>query len=259
MSWKKRRERLKDSVGISFSTSLYKPAAAENLQTGMPQRKDRGEFTRVRLRGHFDDKSSVLMGPYSVPNCTAEYENPSSEKTGFYVFSPFYVESTTDQKAQDHEIEKPLMVSRGWFPKSKVSAYYSRIHDASNASGSTQGRRIVEFEGVVRQGHATKPNRFLPDPNKDKRQFFYTNIDDMRRFWGMDGYHDPCMNQYFIECLPHNDRPSQPGAIDDELVRKPLDAHMDFYVKPFTHQAYAATWFTLSAAGVFLTWLRFLK
>ena len=38
---------------------------------------------------------------------------------------------------------------------------------------------------------------------------------------------------------------------------RPLDSVADYYVQPVTHLSYAVTWFSLSAIGFYMTYLRF--
>jgi cytochrome oxidase assembly protein ShyY1 len=139
---------------------------------------------------------------------------------------------------------------------------------------------------VLKRGEAR--GRFSPDPERwrggQTQRFFWLNASAMAESLGVASSASGVAAELFVDAVPDvstvpeeaNDvgvdgssgswwpfggtkRASESVFGPDGYipVRKPLEAHMDFYVTRTTHATYSATWFTLSACGALLTFLKF--
>ena len=190
------------------------------------------EFSRVEMTGSLARERTVFVGPRAPPKHSDAFNDRkvSAEKSGYYVFTPL--------KWSDDDDTSEILLCEGWLPTSRVN---SMVDDWSR-------NRVVRVAGVVRTGETQPPYTTL-DPDIGRRRFFWIDMERMSDLAKIKR-----SRTYYVSALEieGDDARVEKNKMAAVPVRKPLDAHMDFYVSPWHHVGYAATWFTLSAATLLM-------
>jgi len=180
----------------------------------------RGEiYERVKCLGDFEPEKSMTISPRSSP-LAAVSSAPSP--SGFYLLTPF----------KDQLSNRRFLVVRGWLPRSQEPFYrkgFGEIHDKN-----------VELEGFIAPDETA--GLFTPDNNANTGNYFYMDAKVMNEA------NDIGADQLIVEQL---------GGFKEGPVTKTTDSLMTFKVHPATHVGYAATWYGLSAAGLYMIKRRF--
>eukprot|EP00904_Undaria_pinnatifida_P010748 jgi/Undpi1/6803/HiC_scaffold_21.g09279.m1 len=185
---------------------------------------------RVRVTGVFDHTKEVLVGPRGAPPGMNASTGPASmavSPQGDFVHTPL--------RRKDGSV---VLVNRGWSPRSKGRNW-------SRPEGE------VSLVGVLKE--AEKRRTFSPVNRPETGQLLWAEKEALLQAAG---------------CLAPGDGVSSPPILmeavgeegDDRKVtpRAKQRHHFgEFYVTPQTHAMYAATWYSLAAAGALLTWTRF--
>ena len=195
-----------------------------NLADGV---RESDVFARVACEGVFDHTCQVLLGPRSAPagmGSTGPTGAPST--TGWDVVTPLVLDDGSR-----------VLVNRGWVERASGS---SNGHGTPAAILQPQGRQLVE--GVLKEGEKENKYGFNDVANARYRWL------DLSTIAGVTGS-DPVL------VVATADDPANPLSFPRA---RPVDSFMSFYVEPSTHATYAATWGSLTVAGVFMT-ARFIR
>lgn len=230
-SWQVYRYHWKRDLIEERSSLLDRDALSENAFLELLRERKREElsYARVQASGILERSKTVLLGPRAPPNHTHAFDDrkPGAEKTGYYVFVPLRL---NDQSR--------ILVCEGWLPKSAVEAN----PDAKSSDVN------VTVEGVVSDGEKKPP--FALEHDTKRQRFIWLDMSSMLP----ENDHSYLSRTQYLNALHIDD------AMNERNVRpvtKPIEAHKDFYVTTWHHVGYAATWFTLSAATLTMTLLKF--
>jgi len=179
------------------------------------------EYARVACEGVFDHAQQVLLGPRSAPPGSDKGAAPpgAPTQTGWDVITPLTLADGSR-----------VIVNRGWVPR-----------DATAAIDQPAGPQRVT--GVLKQGD--KENKYG-----------FNDVASGRYVWldlaslAQSTQSSPVLVVAAIE---------GGGAAKQWPRERPLSSLMNFYVEPNTHLVYAATWASLTVAGAFITFKRFLR
>ncbi|XP_047337766.1 surfeit locus protein 1 [Impatiens glandulifera] len=220
---------------------------------------DELELRRVAIKGVFDDKNSIFIGPRSR-SISGITEN------GYYVITPLM-----PVPGYPESLQFPVLVNRGWVPRSWREKHLEALeHDdqPSNSSSSSSvqvGERSswwklwskkpklveekvsvvtpVEVVGVVRGSE--KPSIFVPENDPISSQWFYVDVPSIRRTCGVPA------NTVYIEEMNEHVNPSNPYP-----VPKDVNTFIRSSVMPQDHLNYTFTWYSLSAAVTYMAYKR---
>jgi len=261
--------------------STLSSVTVDNSNSTMPYRQ------RL-LRGSFRHDKEVLLGPRGaplgvrLPVSGLSAKNSSSKTTasgmqpgpqGFYVLTPMEVVPVDDEPTSTTTSEAPstVWVNRGWIPKTLVPGadrpYYKNdmVQKAKidrlmkeRPAAWNRPKGIVEVKAVLSQ--AEKPRFITPEHDYSKRP--------LQLFW-VDGLALKAIaaELYTPEELESNTEVAMVTQVveDDETsgesnkgsllypLQPPVSSIGNFKTTPATHMGYAATWFGLSGAGLYMT------
>ncbi|KAL6525979.1 hypothetical protein OROHE_015503 [Orobanche hederae] len=233
-------EPLKGNEAVSFSGNL-----------------DSLDFRKVQCKGFFDEKKSIYIGPRSR-SISGVTEN------GYYIITPLI-----PVPADPESVQSPILVNRGWVPRSWRDKALGASHDTppSSSSTSTQasGKKVpwwpfwynkqevfeeprpslppTEVIGVVRSSE--NPSIFVPANDPNAGQWFYVDIPALARACELPE------NTHYIEDINENINPSSPYPMP-----KDVNTLICSSVMPQDHVNYTLTWYTLSAAVTFMAYKR---
>ncbi|GBG25121.1 Surfeit locus protein 1 [Hondaea fermentalgiana] len=183
-------------------------------------------YERVRCSGTFDYAQSMFVGPRSAPAHGVQGTG-AMQPSGWYVVTPF----------TDKDSGKRVLVNRGWIPRDQQQLALQ---------GLEKGLDAESFDGVLAK--AEEGGTFTPDKlSNESVEYFRMDVETMRAQRGLPE------NTPLVERVQTSPQEAtimpRPKAPEDMMV---------FQVHPMTHVGYAATWYGLSAAGLFLIRKRFL-
>ncbi|KAK4436908.1 Surfeit locus protein 1 [Sesamum alatum] len=211
------------------------------------------EFRRVQCKGVFDEKKSIYIGPRSR-SISGVTEN------GYYLITPLI-----PVPGNPESIQSPILVNRGWVPRSwRDKAIDASEDEPLSSSSSTTGQESakaswwhfwsakqepleehapsiipVDVIGVIRGSE--KPSIFVPANDPNASQWFYVDVPAIAGACGLPE------NTLYIEDINENVNPSSPYPI-------PKDANTLIHssVMPQDHLNYMLTWYSLSTAVTFM-------
>ncbi|KAL8456784.1 hypothetical protein ACS0TY_034868 [Phlomoides rotata] len=207
------------------------------------------EFRKVQSKGVFDEKKSIYVGPRSR-SISGVTEN------GYYIITPLM-----PVPGDPESIQSPILVNRGWVPRSWRDKALAASEDEplqSSSSTSTQesaktsrwrfwsNKREgfeehlpsvipVEVIGVVRGSE--KPSIFVPANDPNGSQWFYVDVPAVAHACGLPD------ETLYVEEINEHINPSSPYP-----VPKDFNMLIRTSVMPHDHLNYTITWYTLSAA-----------
>ncbi|KAG7337575.1 SURF1 family protein [Nitzschia inconspicua] len=233
-------------------------------------------YRRRLLQGTFRHDKEVLIGPRGAPpgvympvqglsamsgkSSSNQQQGMSSGPQGYHVLTPLELaDGTADRRM--------VWVNRGWVPKNMVPGGEQpyRRQGAVEAAKIQQGLSTIPPKwtrptGAVKvtavQAQVEKPKFITPEHDYSRRP--------LQLFW-LDGLalqaiaesneETYLMTQVLEEEKEEETEEHQQGsqAIVEYPLRPPITSVGDFRTTPAIHVGYAATWFGLSAAGVYMT------
>lgn len=206
------------------------------------------EFRVVQLRGKFLHDLEMLVSPRSAPKNLPPAVLQWGGSSGLQVVTPCRLDNGCI-----------VLVNCGWIPHRLVDQ-----NKRSNASVSPlpflnnqlatmssdlwrDSSRDVQFTGVIRNDQ--ERNRFMPQNNSDKNEWFYIDGRQMSQHCGFcESDRAPTIVE-LCEPIPPNGWP----------FPRSLDQYLEFRTPPSTHVTYAVTWFSLSAFLSIMMRFRFKK
>ncbi|KAL6545930.1 hypothetical protein OROGR_009804 [Orobanche gracilis] len=223
---------LKGNDAVSFSGSL-----------------DSLDFRKVHCKGFLDEKKSVYIGPRSR-SISGVTEN------GYYIITPLI-----PIPADPESVQSPILVNRGWVPRSWRDKALGASHDTppSSSSTSTQssGKKVpwwpfwsnkqevfeelrpsltpTEVIGVVRSSE--NPSIFVPENDPNTGQWFYVDVPALARECELPE------NTHYIEDINEKINLGSPYPIP-----KDVNTLIRSSVMPQDHFNYTLTW-VLSFSG----------
>lgn len=163
------------------------------------------------------------MGPRSAPE-NVEPRHAGS-RGGYYLLTPMELENGD-----------VIMVNRGWIR--------ADLKDSIQQEQETS-KQLVTLAGVLRGGEI--PSSFIP-MKSEGRNWLYVDPDKMMEQVGKPPLQKETL---LLDVLsPRNPQGRWPA-------RKTTESYTSYHTTPELHSVYAATWFSLAAAIVGLTFIRF--
>lgn len=218
------------------------------------------EFRKVVCEGVYDESKSIYIGPRSR-SVSGITEN------GYYVVTPLM------PVQQNGSVQIPVLVNRGWVPRSwRNKAYQNSLKATSqeNIASSEKDKsksgswwkfwfkkpanvkdvdsyfKMVKVIGVIRGSES--PNIFMPLNDPDSGQWFYVDVPAIARAVGLPE------NALYVEEIEEAHNVGNPYP-----VPKDASTFVRYSVMPQDHVNYALTWYTLSAATTFMAKKRLQK
>ncbi len=224
----------------------------------------------MSLKGKFDHSREVLVGPRAAPPglVSAAAQGMATNPQGFFLFTPFRLSTG------GHTV----FVNRGWVSKTVVEG--KSAVQIERPEGQVELAYLVASQGEKRK-------TFTPDNDKQSlrtRKLLWAEPAALEAASGLQVIsHAPEKSGAGGVKVSEGASSSSPRKEkDDDVISKLLvgytceailvevieadDAPMlaypiprrlkqltEFYVTPLTHLTYAVTWFSLSAAGFFMT------
>ncbi|KAL3838725.1 hypothetical protein ACJIZ3_023316 [Penstemon smallii] len=217
------------------------------------------EFRRIQCKGVFDEKKSIYIGPRSR-SISGVTEN------GYYVITPL-----VPIPGDPESVQSPILVNRGWVPRSwrdKALSASEDVEEVSNSSSNTTQENtqtsswrfwskkpqvvedqlptiinVEEMVGVMRDSE--KPSIFVPVNDPNNSQWFYVDVSAIARACGLPE------RTLYVEEINENFNPSKPYPIPKEVSTLIRNS-----VMPQDHLNYTLTWYSLSAAVTFMAFKR---
>lgn len=212
------------------------------------------EFRRVQCKGVFDEEKTIYVGPRSR-SISGVTEN------GYYLVTPL-----KPIPGNPESVQTPILVNRGWVPRSWRDKQPEDDKQPPNSSSSptqeiaksswwrfwSKKSKVVEDDlpaisseviGVVRGSE--KPSIFVPANDPGSGQWFYVDVPAIAKACGLPE------NTLYVEDVNEKFDPSNPYPIPKDtntLIRSS--------VMPQDHLNYILTWYSLSAAVTFMAFKR---
>ncbi|XP_068205585.1 surfeit locus protein 1 [Palaemon carinicauda] len=178
------------------------------------------EYRKVILRGTFDHRREIFMGPRPLLVGGDVHESGSglisSGQSGYLVITPF--------KLADRD--QVILVNRGWVSRKQMKA-------EARPEGQLEG--IVNLTAVVRKTENRAP--FMPDNTKGSIVFTFRDVDKMAQLTGTAPI-----------CLDAVD--TFPGGPQGGQTRVTMRNE---------HLSYMMTWYSLSIATTYMWYHRFIR
>lgn len=273
--------------GVSSSSSTMNDQLVNDdqfQQTGTLTHQQKHQqlqpYRRRMLRGIFKHNKEILIGPRGAPpgvqmpvrglsakngskTTTASGMQPGPQ--GFYVMTPMEVESD----AASETSSKIVWINRGWVPKTLVPGADRPYFKDDLVQKAKIDRALREPPAWNRPSGIVEIRAVLSQPEKPR---FITPIHDyskrpLQLFW-IDGLALSAMatDLYTREELASNSETALvTQVIEDDgtsssnegpllyPLQPPVSSIGNFKTTPATHIGYAATWFGLSGAGLYMT------
>jgi len=254
---------------------------------------DRLPYRRRLLRGRFHHDKEVLIGPrgappgVQMPVSGLSAKNSGKKKTtaasgmqpgpqGFYVYTPMEVVEDVVAVGGGGGPPKTVWINRGWIPKKLVPGadrpHYKNdpvqrakidqaLREQALAPAWNRPRGTVRIEAILSQPE--KPRFITPEHDYSKRPLQLFWIDglalkaiaaELYTSEDLASGAETAMVTQVIE--DGDDDGDESGSGDGPLLyplQPPVSSIGNFKTTPATHMGYAATWFGLSGAGLFLT------
>lgn len=215
-------------------------------------------------RGRFLYDRTQLLGPRPAPGAAGE--STAASGMGFYLLTPLELEDAANHPNEQNVV----IVNRGWIPKTALG----EASAAEKQETAKDGRSPpVEVIGLVREGEQ-RP-QFLQDYDpKATGSFLYLDLPAVARGTGIINDEQTSVSSSqppggapvpaatsTSSSLPRliDALEGAADANDRKLKRRHVEDYLTFHSTPMIHAVYAGTWYTLSAALVFLTYLRFIR
>lgn len=227
-SWQVRRYQWKVDLIEERTVSLAaepRPlnAIVSDVASGLP---DDQQFQRVVLEGTFDHAQQVLVGPRSAPAGAGVGGNApagAANQSGWDVLTPL---ARSDGSR--------VIVNRGWVPRESIASVEQPT-----------GAQVVS--GVLKAGEA-------------RNKYATNDVANGRYVWvDLETLAAETQSAPLLVVAVGEKGDGGKGKHQRWPHARPVDAFMEFHVKPMTHAVYAATWASLTVAGAAITYLRFLK
>lgn len=240
------------------------------------------------LRGRFRHDKEVLVGPRGAPpgvqmpvSGLSAKKNPKKTTAaggmqpgpqGFYVLTPMEISFEHDAAATNNgsgATPSTVWINRGWIPRTVVPGadrtHYKNDpvqkarmdHLLKQPVGWNRPRGMLDVKAVLSK--AEKPRFITPEHDYSKRP--------LQLFW-MDGLALKAIaaEMYTPEDLASNSETAMVVQVVDDgdsnensegpllyPLQPPVSSISNFKTTPATHVGYAATWFGLSGAGLYMT------
>lgn len=204
------------------------------------QSSKKNSCQQLQLHGRFDHQHEFLVGPRGPPpGAFADGGGMSSSPQGFYVITPLKLAITGET----------VLVNRGWVPRAMVVPDRRRSHNnTATTNDLLQWERPDTTQLVAVPSRAETPTFSWLVPQHDFES------QPPRLYW----YDPAAMLQ--AAGVSHKQPSLMVTAVQQQQKQKlqlplrPSVEHVgDFKVTPATHVGYAATWYGLSLAGVYMT------
>jgi len=201
---------------------------------------------RISVTGTFLHDKEVLIGPRSAPAglIGTAAQGLAINPQGYYVITPLQRGDGT-----------VFFINRGWVPLSSVvggGAGRNEVFGAnSNAKVNVWDRPkgTTSVSTVVSGGEVV--GRFSPVNNPSTKKLFWIEPKALVEATGLQNFALPTI---ILESVEYDDVPVTFYPANRRL--KHLDEQ---YITPMTHLVYAVTWFSLSLAGLVMTFYKFKK
>lgn len=182
-------------------------------------------YRRVTVEGHFDRSRVALVGPRPPPkDTTPEFRGPDA--AGYAVIAPLVRPDGSR-----------VLVNAGWMPMSMATE-----EGIARCLADAPGGKPRTVAGVIGRGDVK--HGYSPDNDTAGAKFLWIELPAVAAHCGATS------DAFIVDTVGELRRGHFP------LVQ-PLDKFGDFYVTPFKHLVYSATWFCLAAAGTAMTFVRF--
>lgn len=207
---------------------------------------DEDECRRMTACGRFLYDRTQLLGPRTPPS--GDGTSTAGQGVGYFLLTPFRLSNG-----------RIVLVNRGWCPKDKCTP--NPQSNRANWESGDKGDEELEFVGVMRKGEAEPQFLSAYDPEQTG-SFIWLDLPRMAQFMGISGGAETPSSAASSSSV------SPPPVLLDALEvrgsnpvrfmrRRVAGDYVIFTTTPMIHTVYAATWFTLSAALVALTYIRF--
>ena len=224
-----------DLVALLSDQAAAAGTPAADATTHSPADAPTLHHTRVVIRGTFDHAKEILIGPRVPPKQDhgggMNIAEVGGESSGVFVVTPLVLDDG-----------RRVLVQRGWIPDPKRTKFRDEP-----ALRFTVGP--VNVVGVVQPPETERA--FSPPNDVAQRRFLWFDPAAAAVAAGVDD-----LAPGALPLIVHATERSNPGRFP---VMKGLDEYKTFHVGTETHAMYAGTWFTLSACGAVMTWMRFLR
>jgi len=224
-TWQAQRFQWKRELIAAREAAIARPAVAwrdARVGDAGAEDDDARACEKVRLRGEFAYEQSMLVGPRSAP-AGSKGASGALAASGFVVVTPF----------RDAESGQRLLVNRGWVPRAQADLGTRRLRPAGEPEAFEAVRSASERAGA-----------FTPDSNAAQGSWFTLDAP------AMAAARDLPEDTPLVERI---------DAAGDPIVSRNSDSLLVFKVNPATHVGYAATWYGLSAASLYMIRKRFFR
>ena len=225
-----------------------------------------GSFRRIQLQGQYLHSAEFLVGPRGPPPGAlpdkpgSSAQGMSSAPQGYFVLTPLVPASPEIRQ------QYPMVViNRGWVPRHAVVPDRQRQPPASASLQSQQPPPLQwdrpvpakneKYVQVVVVPAKPETPRFLTAEHKMNERppkLFWYDLETMQQWLGYNNNASSQQQQlkplHIFTAVASNNLTSEqwPAAPPPESVGA-------FKVEPAVHAAYAFTWYSLSAAGMYMT------
>mmetsp|Transcript_20144 Transcript_20144/g.28873 ORF Transcript_20144/g.28873 Transcript_20144/m.28873 type:complete len:278 (+) Transcript_20144:76-909(+) len=188
---------------------------------------------RIKIKGYFDHSKELKLGLRSAPvSLAGSAQGLAMNAQGYYIITPFIREDGTK-----------VFVNRGWVPK-RVDTDNSFVYRPT---------QIMSIVCTV--SNEEKSGSFAPVNDPKTGNLYWLEGKALQQHIG-EGDDKP---QVILEATADSsltDRANSPVVFPFARDVSEMGEH---HIAPITHLVYAVTWFSLSAAGFFMTYLKFRK
>jgi len=217
----------------------HSSSQSSDSNRAIPTKEER-KFSLFLLEGKFRHEDEVLVGPRGPPPDAISTSGPmsgrsgggmSSSPQGFYVITP--LERVNNMGT--------VLINRGWVPRQYVQ---------QNAAWN----RPKEVVRIVSVPSKTEVPRFLSPPHsaKEPRQLLWFDRLTMERKTRTIGK-APLYLKETSATTTTSSTEDGGGGVPQFPVKPSVKTVGEFKVPTSTHAGYAATWYGLSGAGIFMT------
>jgi len=218
--WQSVRMKEKQDLVDAREVALSKPAELILSMDGLRQAfsKSPDGLMCFRLQGTWDCAHELLVGPRSRPQTLSARQNAYAP-SGYHVITPLHL-------AGDGGV---VLINRGWIPRDQKNSgdYISKAKEGTEVN-------------VLLRGD-DKPHAVVP-PNEPANNTWFS-IDSAAM-----SHHIGVPRAPVFELVREN------NSAEDLPIAKRVTDLVTFPVMPVGHASYAATWFTLSACTVLLSY-----
>lgn len=214
-------------------------------------------FRRRHMKGTFQHKGEVLVGPRGIPpGALPKKSKPqgimgdtnTTGPQGYFVVTPFDItEETATSKST-----RTVLVNRGWVPKEFVDQTSSTKGLWSRPEGS------IAISGMPMNLEEPKWIKPQHDFSKKPLRLLYFDASALKVTLEMmrpphDQHHVTEEEESLVLLTQIKDDSNNAGGKLAFPLQVPIDKVGEYKISPSIHAGYAATWFGLSGAGMFMT------